>query len=131
MLGNVTSAREALMAELLRDVDALLERLEQLDAELAARIEQATKDAAGKAYLTTRLNLDAMFSEQERKRIEAGVFVAARIEERLSGSSSLGSQASGGPARVPIAYFTVGVLTSGALGGFIGAVGPLRIILGR
>ncbi len=56
MGSNVSTAREALMAELLQDVDAIVRRFEQADEALSGKIEKATTDAAGKAFLAAKLN---------------------------------------------------------------------------
>ncbi|WP_446644074.1 hypothetical protein ACSAMZ_21660 (plasmid) [Xanthomonas citri pv. bilvae] len=39
------------MAELLQDADTLVRRFEQADEALSGKIEKATTDAAGKAFL--------------------------------------------------------------------------------
>lgn len=81
---EVTTAREALLAELMLDVDALIKRLEALDSAMASKIEQAVKDAAGTAFLTTRMGFESMLAEQERKLMGAGRNAAAAIHVQLT-----------------------------------------------
>jgi hypothetical protein len=88
MDNQVTSAREALMAELLQDVDVLLQRVERVHEELPGLIEQATKDAAGKAFLVARLNLETVIDQQAQKLTDAGRHAAALIGNQLTGSAA-------------------------------------------
>lgn len=64
---NVSTAREALMAKLLQDADALVRRFEQFDAELAEKIEQATTDAAGKAFWAAKLHFQSVIDKNADK----------------------------------------------------------------
>lgn len=81
---EVMTAREALMAELLRDVDGLIARFEQAEQSLGARVEQATRDAAGQAFLVAKLNFESMIAEQEVRLVESGRQAAALIGKQLS-----------------------------------------------
>ena len=80
----IATGREALMAELLKDVDALLKRLEAVDASIAGKIDQATRDASGSALLATKLSFVSMVDEQERKLMQAGRHAAAMIGNELN-----------------------------------------------
>lgn len=124
MSGHLTSAREALMAELLRDVDALVARLETVQAELGEKIEQASNDAASTAFLAARLQFEGVISDNQRKLVDAGRFAAAQI----------GNQLSSGVAQLVAATDTLErkafrllcllaglALVAGAIGGFVGA----------
>lgn len=121
---NVTTAREALMAELLQDVDALLRRVEQLDQGLSARVEQAVKDAAGKAFLSTKLTFESTISEQERKLVQSAQRAGAQLGSLLGSQTAqlvaVGATLKQGALR---AFLLVmgGALLGGVLGGFIGA----------
>lgn len=84
MASDVSTAREALMAELLEEADALVRRFEQADATLAARMEQATTDAAGKAFLAARLNFESIIDTNAAKLTEAGRHAAAQIGNQLN-----------------------------------------------
>lgn len=86
---EVTTAREALMAELLRDVDGLIARFEQAEQSLGARVEQATRDAAGQAFLAAKFNFESMIPDQERRLVEAGRHAAALIGNQLSESGTI------------------------------------------
>lgn len=84
MGSNVSTAREALMAELLEDADALVRRFEQAEEGLASKIEQATTDAAGKAFLAAKLNFESVIEQQAVKLTEAGRHAAAVIGNQLN-----------------------------------------------
>ena len=121
---NVSTAREALLAELLQDADALVRRFEQIDASLSGKIEQATTDAAGKAFLAAKLNFESMMDKNAEKLTEAGRYGAAMIGTQLRSSTAqlLAAQAVfAGKIRRLIFPMIVLVFASGAIGGFIGA----------
>lgn len=121
---NVSTAREALLAELLQDADALVRRFEQIDASLSGKIEQATTDAAGKAFLAAKLNFESMMDKNAEKLTEAGRYGAAMIGTQLRSSTAqlLAAQAVfDGKIRRLIFPMIVLVFASGAIGGFIGA----------
>lgn len=121
---NVSTAREALLAELLQDADALVRRFEQVDASLTAKIEQATTDAAGKAFLAAKLNFEAMMDKNAEKLTEAGRYGAAMIGNQLgSGTAQLLAAHAGFEGKIYRLILPMIVLAfaSGAIGGFIGA----------
>src|SRR5437868_4729052 len=92
---TVTSAREALMAQLLEDIDDIVQRLEAIDAGLAARIQRAVGDAAGQAFLRARLDFAATIAEQERRLTDAGRHAAALVGNQLrEGAAGVMVQAS-------------------------------------
>lgn len=124
MANPVTSAREALMAELLQDVDSLIQRLERVHEALPGLIEQATKDAAGKAFLAARLNLEAIIDQQAHKLTDAGRHAAALVGNELNGQAAELVRASGelatkGGRLILLSAFVA--LIVGVVGGFIGA----------
>lgn len=80
----IATAREALMAQLLEDVDAIVTRLESLDGEMAARIESAVADAVGRASLQARLDFVAMIGDQQQRLTAAGRHAAAVIGNQLA-----------------------------------------------
>lgn len=121
---NVSTAREALLAELLQDADALVRRFEQVDESLTAKIEQATTDAAGKAFLAAKLNFESMMDKNAEKLTEAGRYGAAMIGNQLgNGTAQLlaAHAALEGKIRRLILPVIVLAIASGAMGGFIGA----------
>lgn len=121
---NVSTAREALMAELLEDVDRLLQRFEQLDEALAGKIEKATADAAGKAFLAAKLNLESVIDKNADKLIAAGRQAAAQIGNQLnSGAAQLlaANAALERKARRYMALLVALAFAAGGVGGFIGA----------
>lgn len=81
---GISTAREALLAELMLDVDGLIGRVEKLDAALAANVEQAIKDASGKAFMAARMGFESMITEQERKLMAAGRNASSVIGTQLS-----------------------------------------------
>jgi hypothetical protein len=118
------AVREALLGEMLLDVESLLRRLEQLDASLAGKLEQGTKDAIGRALLSTKLNFTSMVDEQERKLIQAGRHAAAMIGVELNGRISrivAVTDALERKARQILLILAGLMLVCGAIGGFVGA----------
>jgi hypothetical protein len=121
---NVTTAREALMAELFQDADALVRRFEQADEALAGKIEKATTDAAGKAFLAARLNFESVIDKNADKLTEAGRHAAAQIGNQLnSGAAQIvaANAALESKARRFVLLLVAFAFVAGAVGGFIGA----------
>ncbi|GAB5101371.1 hypothetical protein [Caballeronia sp. HLA56] len=124
MGGNVSTAREALMAELLQDADALVRRFEQADEDLSCKIERATADAAGKAFLAAKLNFESVIEQNSDKLMEAGRVAAAQIGNQLnSGAAQLvtANTALERKARQLVMLLAVFALTAGIVGGLIGS----------
>ena len=48
MAKDPTTAREAMVAQMMEDFDAIVRRLEQVDADLAAKTSEAVRDAERK-----------------------------------------------------------------------------------
>ena len=124
MASDVSTAREALMAELLQEADALVRRFEQADETLAARMEQATTDAAGKAFLAARLNFESVIDKNAAKLTEAGRHAAAQIGNQLNHNAAqvvavnLALERKMGRFVLLLVGFA---LVAGAVGGFVGA----------
>lgn len=121
---HVASAREALLAELFKDVDAMIQRFEHADATLSGRIEQATRDAAGKAFLTARLQFEAVIEQQAGKLTDAGRHAAARIGNELAGGTAqIAASACEADQRMRRWLFAVALVAvvAGAVGGWVGA----------
>jgi hypothetical protein len=124
MSDQLTNAREALMAELLQDVDTLVSRVEHVHETLPGLIEQATKDAAGKAFLTARLNLESVIDQQAHKLTDAGRHAAALVGNQLNSEAARlasTSEAFARSARRFLLLIAVTALAAGAIGGLIGA----------
>lgn len=120
----MSTAREALIAELFQDADALLRRVEELDSGWAAKIEQATRDGAGQAFLAARLNLESVVGEQERRLVDAGRHGAAQIGNQLgSGVAQLiaVNESLERKARRFVMILAMFALIAGTAGGFLGA----------
>ncbi|MDR5784573.1 hypothetical protein QCE63_34805 [Caballeronia sp. LZ065] len=123
MSGNVSTAREALMAELLQDADALVRRFEQVDEALSGKIERATTDAAGKAFLAAKLNFESVIEQNGNKLIEAGRLAAAQIGNQLNGGAAqlvAANAALERKARRFVVLLAVFAFIAGIVGGFIG-----------
>ena len=121
---NVSTAREALMAELLQDADLLVRRFEQVDESIAQRIEKAAGDAAGKAFLAFKLNLEASIEKDADKLLQAGRHAAAQIGNQLNLPSARLVAMQGVLERKAyrLVILLIGTaLAAGVLGGFIGA----------
>lgn len=63
----LATTREALMAELLIDVDRLLNRIGELDQNLGDTIEKATKEASSKGFLAASLQIKRLTEDLEFK----------------------------------------------------------------
>lgn len=124
MVSEISTAREALMAELLQEADALVRRFEQADATLAAKMEQATTDAAGKAFLAARLNFESVIDKNAAKLTDAGRHAAAQIGNQLNdGAAQLVAVnlALERKARRFVLQLVGFAFVAGAVGGFVGA----------
>ena len=64
---QLSTTREALMAELLIDVDRLLNKVSELDQTLGETIEKSTREAANKGYLTASLQIKRLTEDLEFK----------------------------------------------------------------
>lgn len=118
MTASATTVREALVAEMLADIDKLLVRVEQLDQALATKIEQASKDAMGQAFLSVKLNLESTVREQEHKLVQAGREAAARIGNELSQKRPFAGL--GGKEKIPaVSYVLLLWLNGFAVGGLV------------
>ena len=118
-----TTAREALAVQMMEDIDALVRRLEEVDGELGAKLDQAIKDGAAKALLQTRLNFESMVETQQVALLQAGREAAARIGNELNRSSAPLILAAGGLRRWFLAFTLtalVSAIVAGAVGAFIG-----------
>ncbi|BAO94106.1 hypothetical protein [Caballeronia insecticola] len=112
------------MAELLQDADALVRRFEQADEGLSGKIERATSDAAGKAFLAAKLNFESVIDQNSDRLMEAGRVAAAQIGNQLNnGALQLVSKnaAFERKARRLVVMLAVFALTAGVVGGFIGS----------
>ncbi|OSH90555.1 hypothetical protein, partial [Klebsiella pneumoniae] len=88
MAKDPTTAREAMVAQMMEDFDAIVRRLEQVDADLAAKTSEAVRDAAGKVLLQTQLNFESMMEEQRNALVQAGREAAARIGNEINRSTA-------------------------------------------
>jgi hypothetical protein len=83
MTNHLSNAKEALLVELLKDIDEMVKRLEAVDSKLAATIETATKEATGKAFLMAQLNFKSLMEEQENKLISTAKYATSLIGNQL------------------------------------------------
>ena len=74
----IATTREALMAQLLQDVDGLIQRFEAADTSIAGRIEKATREASTSALGATRADL-GRFLAQEGSSLLQGARDASRV----------------------------------------------------
>lgn len=84
MAKDPTTAREAMLGQMMDDFDVIVRRLEEVDAALAEKISQAVRDAAGKALLQSQMNFESMMSEQRNALVQAGREAAARIGNEIN-----------------------------------------------
>ncbi|AKM33562.1 hypothetical protein AB870_25465 (plasmid) [Pandoraea faecigallinarum] len=112
------------MAELLQEADTLVRRFEQADQALAARMEQATTDAAGKAFLAARLSFESVIDKNAAKLTEAGRHAAAQIGNQLNHNAARAvavNLALERKARRFVLLLVGFAFVAGAVGGFVGA----------
>lgn len=129
MSDAVASAREALVAQLLEDIDELAARLEAVDQDLGKRIEDAVRDATGQAFLRARLELEAVMEQQTGKLDTAGRHAGALIGQAIrqeTAAITVGAVRRCGPW-VSEALWSglVRALIVGVMGCFGGAAGAL------
>lgn len=108
MGSNVSTAREALMAELLQDADALVRRFEQAD----------------EALLAAKLNFESVIDKNAEKLTEAGRHAAAQIGNQLnSGAAQVvaANAAFESKARRFVLLLAGFAFVAGVVGGFVGA----------
>lgn len=121
---NVSSAREALMAELLQDADLLVRRFEKVDESIGERMEKAVGDAAGKAFLAFKLNFESMIEKDADKLLQAGHYTAAQMGNQLGTQLAQLIAIQGAIERkaYKLLMLLIGMaFAAGAVGGFIGA----------
>ncbi|MEW4339617.1 hypothetical protein [Chromobacterium vaccinii] len=120
----ILDAREALMAQLFEDIDRVVLRVENVDAELASKVKEACTDAVNQAFLKAKMDLTAVIGENERKLVDAGRHAAAQIGNQLnSGAVQIIAATTMLEHKtrrllVLLAGFTLG---AGIIGGFVGA----------
>lgn len=114
MAKDPTTAREAMVAQMMEDFDAIVSRLEQVDADLAAKTSEAVRDAAGKVLLQTQLNFESMMEEQRNALVQAGREAAARIGNEINRSTA--NLVSAQAERRAIRYTALLLLVGAALG---------------
>ena len=112
------------MAELLKDVDSLIQRFEQVDAVLAKKMEEAIKDGAGKAFLSAKINFSSVIEEEIDKLTEAGRYSSSKIGNQLNDVARLVvtvNEALDYKVRRFIALLAFFAFLAGCIGGFVGA----------
>lgn len=122
---NATSVREALMAELLQDVDCLVRRLEHVDETLTSKVDKATTDAAGKAFLAFRLNFEAVVEKDAEKLTEAGRYAAAQMGNQFGAQTAqlVAAKAALERRAHRFVLLLMGVaFAAGAAGGYVGSL---------
>lgn len=122
---NLTTAREALMAELLQDVDNLASRIEVVDQAISIKIEEATQTAIDRAFLSSKFHFEQMVQEQEHKLLDAGHYAAATIGNQMTtGTAQLitVNNSLERKMRAFVLLLAAFSLIAGLLGGFIGAL---------
>ncbi|MGC3103749.1 hypothetical protein ACPTKS_30750 [Pseudomonas aeruginosa] len=109
-----TTAREAMLGQMMEDFDAIVRRLEEVDAELAAKVSKAVGDAAGNTFLQAQMNFSSMIGEQRNLLVQAGREAAARIGNEINRSSA--SLVTAQAERRAIGYSAFLVVVGAALG---------------
>lgn len=118
------NAREALVAEMLKDVDALLTRQEQVGQTFGAAVSEAVQDAAGKAFLATRMNMEATLKDAGRQLLGDVKQAAALLQDEGARAVRAADQRDTKLRTYVrnLAILGVGVaLVAGLLGGYLGA----------
>lgn len=123
MAKEPTTTREALAAQIMEDIDALVRRFEDVNVELGAKMKESIQDGAAKALLETRLNFESMMESQQVALQQAGREAAARIGNELNRSAAPLMLAAGGLRRWFLVFalaVLAAAIVAGALGAFIG-----------
>ena len=88
MAKEPTTAREAMVGQMMEDFDAIVRRLEQVDGELAAKIAEAVRDGSGRALLQSQMNFESMMEKERNALVLAGREAVARIGNEINRSSA-------------------------------------------
>ena len=81
----INTTREALIAELLKDVDALVQRVEACDTKISEKITSATDRAARDALSATRQDFVSTLETVRSKLVMSGKNAAQAISDQLDG----------------------------------------------
>lgn len=84
MSKEITSIREALLHEALKDIDALIEKVVTIDAGLSQKIEASTREALNRAHHAAHANFKAMIEEREKAWLVDSQRVAALIGAQMN-----------------------------------------------
>lgn len=115
-----TTAREAMLGQMMEDFDAIVRRLEEVDSELAGKVGQAVRDAAGKTFLQAQMNFESMMQDQRNALVQAGREAAARIGNEINRSTA--SLVSAQAERKAIGYSAFMLAIGAVLGAAIAVV---------
>lgn len=116
---QLSTVREALMAELLIDVDRLLNKVSDLDQSLSDTIEKSTEAAASKAFLSTTLQLKRLAEDVEMTIDQASV----RATKSLALSHNLSNQQNSKRSNVSLSFpYLLALCYTCSLFGFVGGI---------
>ncbi|RMP38507.1 hypothetical protein ALQ24_200079 [Pseudomonas syringae pv. antirrhini] len=119
-----TTQREALAVQMLEEIDGLVSKLDQVSSDMRTEIEQAIRDAAGKALLQTQMNFESVLERGQLELLQAAKTATARIGNELNrGGLALLLSTKQLKQRL-VQFLIIGVLTAvaaGVGGGYLGA----------
>jgi len=84
MTKEIMSIREALLHEALKDIDALIEKIAEVDASLSNKIDAATREALGRSFHAAQNNFKAMIDDKEAALLAAGQSASATINAQFT-----------------------------------------------
>jgi hypothetical protein len=117
---SLSTTREALIAELLIDVDRLLTKVGDLDQSLGNTIEKATKDAANKGFLSASLQIKRLTEDLEIKIEHACLRAGSGYSQRESPNITPVASSSSSMVHLKLfAFCTLGGLMGGLMSGLI------------
>lgn len=124
------SAREALIAQLLQEVDETVSRVEGLRETIGPAVERAVAEAANSAFAKWKMGFEGLVREQAGAISESGRYAAARVGNELDGASERAVAAAvalGGATRKVVVLVVGACLLSGLVGGVVGGVAALHL----
>jgi cell division septum initiation protein DivIVA len=119
------TAKEALQAEFLADINKAIDRLEAIDGQLKTNIEKAVNEASGRAFLAARMQQETALNDSLSNILAEAKKSAKEIEGQLSKPAHryvAGAQALE-KGLVRLFWFAIaGSATAGAVAGLVVAL---------
>lgn len=118
-MSNAQTTREALLGQMLEDVDKVADRLETIEKGITEKIATATEIAFGKAFLTVTMRYEKMIETQSAQLVETAKKATGMIRAELSSAALPLGEAARRLRKQAIVWMTLAALigvVSGAAG---------------